>query len=564
MSLATLRQVITRWVAPCPGSRAIPGSAWHSALWIALWSLVAVSSLLFVPLFPIDETRYAGVAWEMWLREDFILPTLNGEPYSHKPPLLFWLIHLGWAIFGVNEWWLRLMPALFALAAVFLTRRLARQLWPEGDAVARLAPAILLATALWLSFIPMLMFDIALGCWVLLAVTGLCQARETGGYRGWLLFAIATTLGILTKGPVMLLHVLPPALLLPRMAARPGARPPRWYGPLAVSLVVAVAAAMLWAVPAALRGGPEYAQAILWGQSSGRVVDSFAHRAAWWLYIALLPVILFPWLWWPPLWKGVRHFARNGRADPSLRFCVIWMALVFLAFSLISGKRVHYLVPLMPVFSLVVARILGAGRAWRIAGSAQWPVAAAFVALAIVFMVAPRLQPRTGWHEWVSQLPWSVSAVLLLGAVILLTPWRPLGLTSRVLQIACVLVVAFSAVKVQVIGLMRPYYDLHRISAELRQGEDRQMPIALVGKYHNQYNFFGRLVRPLQILRRDELPAWVARNTTGLIVTYHEEPPEGAPRRPRAYYPYRGRWAAIWAAEEIVADPALLDFLGNP
>jgi len=52
--------------------------------------------------FPIDETRYVGVAWEMWLRGDFLVPHLNGEPYSHKPPLLFWLFQAGWWLFGVT------------------------------------------------------------------------------------------------------------------------------------------------------------------------------------------------------------------------------------------------------------------------------------------------------------------------------------------------------------------------------------------------------------------------------------------------------------------------------
>ena len=64
---------------------------------------------------PVDETRYASVAWEMWLRGDFLVPFRNGEPYSHKPPLLFWLMHAGWALFGVNDWWPRLVAPLCAL-----------------------------------------------------------------------------------------------------------------------------------------------------------------------------------------------------------------------------------------------------------------------------------------------------------------------------------------------------------------------------------------------------------------------------------------------------------------
>ena len=65
------------------------------SLLLAGWLLFAVASIWLRPLWPVDETRYASVAWEMWLRGDFLVPYINGEPYSHKPPLLFWLIHAG-------------------------------------------------------------------------------------------------------------------------------------------------------------------------------------------------------------------------------------------------------------------------------------------------------------------------------------------------------------------------------------------------------------------------------------------------------------------------------------
>ncbi len=51
-----------------------------SGVWLViLWGLLVGVSLAIRPLFPIDETRYAAVAWEMWLRDDFLVPHLNGE-----------------------------------------------------------------------------------------------------------------------------------------------------------------------------------------------------------------------------------------------------------------------------------------------------------------------------------------------------------------------------------------------------------------------------------------------------------------------------------------------------
>jgi 4-amino-4-deoxy-L-arabinose transferase-like glycosyltransferase len=116
----------------------------REAPWLAaLLGLLVVAGLLR-PLLPIDETRYASVAWEMWSRGDFLVPVLNGEVYPHKPPLLFWLIHAGWTVFGVNEWWPRLISPLFGAGTLLLAARLGRQLWPTRPDVARMVPMIVL------------------------------------------------------------------------------------------------------------------------------------------------------------------------------------------------------------------------------------------------------------------------------------------------------------------------------------------------------------------------------------------------------------------------------------
>ena len=52
---------------------------------LALWLLLTAA---WRPLLLPDEGRYASVAWEMW-RADALVPTLNGLPFFHKPPLLY-------------------------------------------------------------------------------------------------------------------------------------------------------------------------------------------------------------------------------------------------------------------------------------------------------------------------------------------------------------------------------------------------------------------------------------------------------------------------------------------
>ena len=65
----------------------------YALLWTGLWIVMVATAIGFRPLLPVDETRYLAVAWEMWRDGNFLVPHLNGETYSHKPPLLFWLMH---------------------------------------------------------------------------------------------------------------------------------------------------------------------------------------------------------------------------------------------------------------------------------------------------------------------------------------------------------------------------------------------------------------------------------------------------------------------------------------
>src|ERR1700733_13781797 len=95
---------------------------WTAALsdrrWV--WLLLILPVALFLPALPIDETRYLAVAWEMRAHGDFLVPHLNGVTYSEKPPLLFWLINLGWFVLGLHAWAVRLGVLAASFISLFL------------------------------------------------------------------------------------------------------------------------------------------------------------------------------------------------------------------------------------------------------------------------------------------------------------------------------------------------------------------------------------------------------------------------------------------------------------
>lgn len=322
--------------------------------WAVLSLLPGSWALLVRPLLPLDELRALSVGWEMWSSGDFLVPHLNGVPYSHKPPLLYWLMHAGWAVFGVNEWWPRLIVPFCALTAILLTVQLARELWPDDPQPARIAPWILCGSLGWIVFSQMLMFDVLMTVFVLIAAIGMWRAAYGGNVASFAAIAVGIGGGLLSKGPVALVFILTPALLAPLWSSQVRSRAGYWYPALLLSLAGGAAMAGLWALPAARAGGEAYAAAIFWGQTAGRVEDSFAHARSWWSYLVFLPVLLLPWTCWLPIWRG----GRTVSGDQGARFVIIWAVAVLVVQSFFSAKQPHYVVPLLAPLSLLLARRL--------------------------------------------------------------------------------------------------------------------------------------------------------------------------------------------------------------
>ncbi len=363
---------------------------------VAAAALPWLGGLAARPPYPIDETRYLSVAWEMWLRHDFLVPHLNGAPYSDKPPLLFWLILLGWRVVGVAEWWARLVPVLSGLGSAWLTALIARRLWPGRPEAGPLAAVILAGTIAWAAFTQAVLFDTLLTATVLAAILGLLAAAD-GRRWGFVLLGAGIGAGVLAKGPVTLMHVLPAALLAPWWGARRSRL--AWYAGVAAAVAGGAAIALAWAIPAAREGGPAYADAIFVRQTAGRMVHAFAHRRPLWWYLPWFPVLLLPWAAWPAAWRAARAALRLD--DRGVRFLAAWAVPVLVGFSLVSGKQVIYLLPLLPAVTLALARALDGRPAARLVPRATLAFA---VLLTAAELVSPRFLASQDLRPWAARL----------------------------------------------------------------------------------------------------------------------------------------------------------------
>src|SRR5437588_6458378 len=137
-------------------------------------------------LFVGDETKYGEVVREMRATGAFFLPTLNGAPFTHKPPLHFWMIDALTVPLGVNSTWAFVLPSLLGL--IFLLWLL----WRMGGPVA----AFVCATSLmvWGSAQSARM-DVSFTAFIVL---GIWMMRRERLLAAGVAFGIAT----LIKGPM--------------------------------------------------------------------------------------------------------------------------------------------------------------------------------------------------------------------------------------------------------------------------------------------------------------------------------------------------------------------------
>lgn len=529
----------------------------RNSVWLLLvaWVVLVATALLTRPLLPVDETRYVGVAWEMWVRGDFLVPFKNGMPYSDKPPLLFWLMQAGWWVFGVNELWPRLVAPLVGLGCLGLTAVLARRLWPDQSAAATLAPWLLFGCVFVAGFTTLTQFDLLIVFCTLLGMLGM-QRAATGLGSGWLIVGLAIGLGLLSKGPVILLHLLPAALLGHLWVDRACLKGWMcWYGGTFAALLLGALIALAWALPAAEAGGEAYRNAIFWGQTAERMVDSFAHKAPVWWYLPWLPVLLLPWALWPPLWRAARTAGRAAWRERPVRFLLCWALPVFIAMSLISGKQVKYLLPIFPALALLGAYWLArAEQDWR--PRRQWLATALLAAPALLFAFAAvrDLGARLHWAGAIEPL-WGFAFAV---AALLWWLWRPRTLAAAVRALALAGVVVLVGIHACVLRVAAPAYDLHAMSAHIAAIQAAHRPVLHVGKYHGQFHFLGRLEHPLGELPPipEQVLAWARMHPDGYLVLYYDQWPRPLLRENAEFtQDFRGDPGdlALWSAEKLLA-----------
>ncbi|MEP7187329.1 MAG: glycosyltransferase family 39 protein [Rhodanobacter sp.] len=528
--------------------------------WLPLWGVVALLAIFSHGPMPLYSTRTLAVAWDMWTHGHWLVPHFNGEPYSEKAPLLFWLIQAGWFVFGVSDVWPRVLEVLVGGTQLVLISVLARRLFPTRPWMAKAAPWMLLAFGYAFLFGLNIMYDVLLATLTLAALLCLTPKAQRAEPR-WLLFGLCIGLGLLTKGPVMLLHVVFPWLLGPLWNDWAREHRGRWYGRGLLSVLLGGAMLLAWALPAGLTGGEAYRQRLFFTQTAARVVDKMAHgknlqnhAGPFWFYLQWLPVLLFPFSGWPRIWVAIACLRRP--LESGLRFALCWLVPTVVVFSLISGKQIYYPLPELGGIVLLMAGAIAVLREQRqnlayTAWLGTWPLGVGGILFSIALFVLPLLAGSGQWQrEWLDPVTpycryFSV-VFFLLGGLLLL---RGRGELRRLAVAGLIGVLALNTLFTLTLWSR---WDLRPIAQLLGAADQAHRPIAYEGNYEGQFHFEGRLTRPIQELYgAPAVQAFAQAHGNGLIVTNPNTLGPDAQRYALLAQPFRSSWLVVWPAASL-------------
>jgi 4-amino-4-deoxy-L-arabinose transferase-like glycosyltransferase len=345
-----------------------PGSA-DQASRIRPASLLLVILLPAVLLYPArsflllepDEGRYAQIPREMLDRGEWVVPTLEGEPYLDKPPLLYWLVRLSYEALGVNESAARLIPAICAYLTILVVYFIGRR--GLGERAAFWAALVLSVAPGFISIARLLLHDGLLTLCVTTSVLCGFEAVRTGKLKPgwWVASAVASGLGFLTKGPISEVLLFIPLFVFAWLNGRT-ARVGWKLVVLFFGIVLAVN--LPWYAAIYLRE-PAFLRHFFWDHNVMRFLQPFDHLQPVWYYVPILlggflPGVLLA----IPYLRGLvsgdsAAAARRSQAGGFWLLAGMWCV----AFFTVSGSKLPtYILPALPMLALALGEFVARSR----------------------------------------------------------------------------------------------------------------------------------------------------------------------------------------------------------
>ena len=398
-----------------------PGRVARTLAWAIILALPLLWQLGGTLLFDVDEGAFSEATREMLQSGDWGHTTLNGAPRFDKPLGIYWLQSLSVAVFGLNEWALRLPSALSCWAMALALGAFAGRRW--GRTTGALASIIAVTSIGPLAIGRTATADALLNLLLVLAGLDLWRFVESGARATLRRAYVWVALGILVKGPVALL-VPGAAFVLWCVGGK------RWSLLRTAALdmrgwALLLVVALPWYLYALHRHGMAFVEGFLLRHNVDRFTGTVGGHAGNPLYyLLILPLLAMP---WAPLLASVIARWRETWRDPLGRYLLGWSGFVLAFFSLSATKLPHYvLYGFAPLVLLMARALTQAGRRMRIAlacSFALWAVLAAGLPWLVLHLAPSVRDPLYRALLGGAEPPVWIAAACAVGLILLLAFW---------------------------------------------------------------------------------------------------------------------------------------------
>ncbi|MGK7897291.1 MAG: ArnT family glycosyltransferase [Xenococcus sp. (in: cyanobacteria)] len=350
----------------------------------------------------VDETEplFAEAARQMTVTGNWITPYFNEATRFDKPPLVYWLMAVGYQLMGVNEWAVRLPSAISAISLMilgFYTLRRFAFVNKDFSQVQKLQQSWLLAifgvslmalnlqTILWArTGVSDMLLSGCMGNALFCFFIGYSsrKSKQLVGAKGhsplqgksfiskelrlpnlwYLAFYVLIALAVLTKGPVGI--VLPGLIIFCFLLYVGQLKTVMQEMNLLLGTIIFLVISVPWYILVFLENGQVYLDSFFGKHNFQRFTDVVnGHDAPWYFYIFVVLGFFAPWSvylpwaihrlsWWRRTW-----WLRQPRHNHLGIFAFFWVSCIFLFFSISVTKLPSYVLPLIPAASILVAML---------------------------------------------------------------------------------------------------------------------------------------------------------------------------------------------------------------
>jgi 4-amino-4-deoxy-L-arabinose transferase-like glycosyltransferase len=398
------------------------GKGWGLALLVTAVLGLGIFVLRLGEAGLVDETPplFAGAARAMAETGDWLTPRVNGLPRYDKPPLVYWLMGLVYALPGHSRFdplgsWAAGLPSALSSIGVMLALCATLLRWPQpspgpgGERLPRRPARSAVVAALAFALSPLVLLwgrigvsDALLSGCLAVSLLLLWQAWADPArpwWPGWLVLGLA----VLAKGPVA---VVLAGLTLAGFGWHQGILFALWARLKAGrGLVVTALVAVPWyAAMLVVEGKPFWDSFFGYHnlQRFSSVVND--HLQPWWFFLPVLVIASLPFT--PLLLLGLkRGLARTPQAPQhSLRsFAAWWLLAVLVFFTMAATKLPSYWLPATPAAGLLIALAAQDGESGgrdgerHSAGVGRWFVLAQAATVLLTATVAVALWASSQW-----------------------------------------------------------------------------------------------------------------------------------------------------------------------